>query len=69
MSQTRTLFALLVGIDNYINLSNLSGCVQDVIVFEEFLNTHIDNAQFDLSIKKLTNREATKAQMVHAIDC
>ncbi len=53
------LYALLVGINEYDNpnVSNLQGCVNDVLSVEEMIKKQY--SQFDLQIEKLLNQKAT----------
>lgn len=67
MSQTRTIYALLVGIDQYIHITDLQGCKADVDALAGYLDQHIDRQNFQLELKTLCNRQATKAQIVHFI--
>jgi hypothetical protein len=58
------LFALLVGIDDYQSpILPLSGCLHDVNKVEKYLKTYHDG-QFNLSIKKLLNSDATYANII-----
>ncbi|NJN88566.1 MAG: caspase [Leptolyngbyaceae cyanobacterium SL_7_1] len=52
----RTIYALLVGIDNYPpGVAPLDGCVNDITNMELYLNERVQNAQ----VKTLKNEEAT----------
>ncbi len=61
----KKLYALLVGINEYNNpgvVSNLKGCVNDVLSVEKKLKQ--EYASYDLNIKKLLNSEATHAGVI-----
>ncbi|MEW7292043.1 caspase family protein [Aquimarina sp. 2304DJ70-9] len=59
------LYALLIGINEY-ELSPLKQCVNDVNKFQEYLNT-LGNVYSSISIKNLTNKEATKENIANSI--
>jgi len=66
MATTRTLHALLIGIDTYESVRPLAGCIQDVRSVEDFLKTQ---KEFNLSLKILTSdgsEKPTKANIVKA---
>lgn len=60
-----TIHALLVGIESYPNVPKLNRCVGDVGKMETYLSLH-KPAQFELSLHKLINDEATKEGIVDA---
>lgn len=67
------LLALLVGINNYHPkgpMKTLEGCVNDINLFAECLERYNqiipENQRFELHIKKLSNEEATKANVIEA---
>ena len=65
LNQRPKLFALLVAIDNYQPpVTPLHGCVNDLNKFYSYLQKEKD--VFDVSIKKIINREATKEAVVNA---
>lgn len=61
------LYALLVGIDSYnsVNVSSLSGCVNDVTNMQTYLESRSD---FELDLQILTNNRATKYNIVNGIE-
>lgn len=61
-------WALLIGIDQYLrsNIRSLNGCVNDVQLMEAILKT---NFKFpETNIKRLTNEEATRENILNALD-
>jgi Caspase domain len=62
----RTLYAFLVGIDEYpAPIRSLSGCVNDVEAFAEYLRQRVDGAQgITLDLKMLRNTEATRDAVI-----
>lgn len=61
----RSLHALLVGINEYhtdSKVSSLSGCLNDIKVVEDFLNTHY--SEMKPSIIKLENEAATRENII-----
>lgn len=61
----RTIYALLVGIDDYpIASHKLNGCVNDVNAMHEFLDFRCQSENTELKVLKLLNSEATKANIV-----
>jgi hypothetical protein len=66
MSQ-RKLHALLVGIDDYpIEAHRLFGCHNDVQAAKEFLENRTNRNQYELKLKTLLSREATRTNIVRA---
>ena len=59
------LYALLIGITDY-PISPLLQCVNDVNKVEAYLNK-LPKTDLELQIKKLTNNDATKPKIIHAI--
>ncbi|MBC1238060.1 caspase family protein [Nostoc sp. 2RC] len=62
----RSVYALIVGINNYQSptIPPLKGCVNDIIVIDEFLRKHLTNNEDKLFIKKLINHEATRQAII-----
>jgi len=58
------LYALLVGIDNYLVPAPLSGCVADIEEYEEFLSGRVDRKTHELHLQKLIDAEATRAAIL-----
>ncbi len=67
-----TVYALLVGIDEYAVVRDLNGCVRDVERMEEFLQARVIptetnrpvNSDEYLQIKKLINKDATREALI-----
>lgn len=60
-----TIYALLIGIDNYPSpVATLKGCVNDVIAVEEYLNAWVEEDSFQLRIHILKNQEATRQAII-----
>lgn len=67
-----TVYALLVGIDKYLSVRNLNGCVMDVNRMAAFLKARVIPAETDglvdpdayLQIKTLTNEQATREAVI-----
>lgn len=64
----RTIYALLVGIDHYpIKEHRLSGCLNDVANITQFLESHCLVNDLHCQIKELTNRAATRQNILDGI--
>lgn len=61
------VYALLVGINNYKVVSDLSGCVQDVERFEAFLRARV-NPENLVEPKILLNEEATRDAIIEGFE-
>jgi energy-coupling factor transporter ATP-binding protein EcfA2 len=60
----RKIYALLVGIDNYIApISSLKSCINDVTDVEKYLNERIADG-YELCLRKLLNKEATRQAVI-----
>ena len=60
------LYALLVGIDNYPPpVTPLKGCLNDLQHIADYLSR--ETSDFDLHLRKIVDREATKANLVAAM--
>ena len=60
-----TLYALMVAVDNYpIPRHRLNGCVNDRNEFKTYLEENVDSAGFNLNIKTLTDKEASRKGVV-----
>ena len=57
-----TVYALLVGIDDYQEVPKLSGCLKDVAAFRGFLEDNFDRGY--LKIRQLTDAGATRAAII-----
>jgi pimeloyl-ACP methyl ester carboxylesterase len=59
---TRNIYALLVGIDEYIApVSPLKGCVNDILAVKEYLQGRVASEGYQLHLRTLLDREATRA--------
>ncbi|MBM7845940.1 caspase family protein [Herpetosiphon giganteus] len=58
---TPTIYALLVGIDEYAapQIRSLHGCVNDISSFENFLYERVAGTSYHLDVLPLTNEQAT----------
>lgn len=57
---TRNIYALLVGIDEYIDsVSPLKGCVNDLIAVKEYLQGRVASEGYQLNLRTLLNEEST----------
>lgn len=62
---TRTVYALLVGINDYpAPVPKLRGCVNDIARVEAFLTTRLDPKAHALKLLKLTNQQATRQAVI-----
>jgi pimeloyl-ACP methyl ester carboxylesterase len=58
---TRNIYALLVGIDEYIApVSPLKGCVNDILAVKEYLEGRVASDGYQLHLRTLLDREATR---------
>ena len=62
-----TVYALLVGINEYAAVNNLSGCVQDVERIEEFLRARV-KPEYLAEPLKLLNQLATRQAIVDGFE-
>lgn len=57
------VYALLVGVNDYgPDIESLDGCLNDVDLFHEYLNRHVDPAA--LAVEVLKNADATRANII-----
>jgi hypothetical protein len=69
MSQSNSIYAFFVGINDYPNPRHrLEGCVRDVTRMKEFLETHFSEKPDHLHIKLLTDQEATRANIIQGFE-
>ncbi len=62
---SRTVYALLVGIDDYPSpVPSLRGCVNDIKTIRTILESRIFGDQYQLKVKTLENHEATTAALI-----
>ncbi|BAY91210.1 MULTISPECIES: caspase family protein [unclassified Tolypothrix] len=63
---TRNLYALLVGIDEYVRpVSPLQGCVNDVTAIKEYLEGRVDSDGYQLHLRTLLNKDATREAIIN----
>ena len=63
---TRSIYALLVGIDNYPQpISSLKGCVNDITAVAEYLRERIIENEYTLHVQTLIDREATRHAVIN----
>lgn len=61
---THNLYALLVGIDEYLNVSPLHGCVNDITAIREYLERRISTDRYQLHLRTLLNKDATRQAII-----
>jgi hypothetical protein len=62
---TRKIYALLVGIDAYVQpLQPLKGCINDIKAFQDYLERRVITDQFQLLLCTLLNQEATRQAVI-----
>lgn len=61
-----TVFALLVGIDDYVAARRLRGCANDIADVETFLHSRIATGA-DLKVRPLINADATRDRIIDGI--
>lgn len=65
----RTIYALLVGINDYpIPEHRLFGCHNDVLAVKTYLESRVNRSQFNLNIKMLLSQEATRSNIARGFD-
>ncbi|WP_375514188.1 caspase family protein [uncultured Nostoc sp.] len=63
--ESRKLYALLVGIDNYPDPNHrLEGCVNDITAIEEYLNERFDKQEYQLYLQTLKDEQATREAVI-----
>ena len=64
--ESRKLYALLVGIDNYPNPNHrLQGCINDITAVEEYLNERFDKQEYQLHLQTLKDEQATREAIIN----
>ena len=58
------IYALLVGIDEYLNVSPLQGCVNDITAIKEYLEGRVDTDGYQLHLRTLLNKDATRQAVI-----
>jgi len=62
---TRNIYALLVGIDEYVSpIPPLNGCVNDITAVQEYLQGRVATDGYHLNLRTLSNIEATRQAIV-----
>ncbi|OBQ37725.1 MAG: caspase [Anabaena sp. MDT14b] len=66
---THSIYALLVGIDDYapdsvIQVNQLQGCVNDITAIEVYLNERSDTEKYNLNLLTLKNKQATRDAVI-----
>ncbi|MBG1243326.1 caspase family protein [Nostoc sp. NZL] len=62
---TRNIYALLVGIDNYLNyVPPLKGCINDILAVKEYLLGRISSDGYKLNLRILLNQDATRQAII-----
>ena len=62
----RNIYALLVGIDNYLKpVTPLKGCINDVVAIEEYLRSRVKVEGWNLDLKSLKDEEATRQNIIN----
>lgn len=65
MSALKTVYAFLVGINNYPNPSHrLEGCIRDIEDLQVYLESYCKNHKLELKVLKLQNEKATREAIV-----
>ncbi|MBD2607411.1 caspase family protein [Scytonema hofmannii FACHB-248] len=58
------IYALLVGIDEYVNVSPLQGCVNDITAIKEYLEGRVNTDGYQLHLRTLLNKDATRQAVI-----
>jgi hypothetical protein len=58
------IYALLVGIDEYLNVSPLQGCVNDITAIKEYLEGRVDTDGYQVHLRTLLNKDATRQKII-----
>lgn len=62
----RNIYALLVGIDEYVSpVSPLRGCVNDITAIKEYLEARVDPDGYQLHLRTLLNQDATRRAIIN----
>jgi pimeloyl-ACP methyl ester carboxylesterase len=62
---TKTIYALMIGIDSYpAPVPPLRGCVNDITAFEHYLQGRVDRDVCELHIRTLVNETATRQAVI-----
>ncbi len=60
----RNIYALLVGIDEYLSVPSLQGCVNDITAIKEYLEGRVDTDGYQLHVHTLLNKDATRQAVI-----
>ena len=63
----RNIYALLVGIDEYLSVAPLQGCVNDITAIEEYLKRRVDTDRYQLHLRTLLNKDATRQAIIDGL--
>ncbi len=64
---TRNIYALLVGIDEYISpVPPLKGCVNDIMAVKEYLQKRVSEDGYQLHLRTILNQNATRQAIIDA---
>ncbi|KAJ7230044.1 caspase domain-containing protein [Mycena pura] len=66
--QRDRVFALIIGIDKYDEISQLSGCVNDAKAFKSYLTASLRVPDSERNIRLLKDDEAARAQILDAFE-
>lgn len=58
------IYALLVGIDEYLNVSPLQGCVNDITAIKEYLEGRVNTDGYQVHLHTLLNKDATRQKII-----
>lgn len=58
------IYALLVGIDEYLNVSPLQGCINDITAIKEYLEGRFCTDGYQLHLRTLLNKDATRQAVI-----
>jgi Caspase domain len=62
---TRSIYALLVGIDSYpAPVASLRGCVNDIVAIEAYLRGRVAQDGFELHVHTLKDQAATRQAVI-----
>jgi Caspase domain len=61
---SHNIYALLVGIDEYVNVSPLQGCVNDIAAIKEYLEGRVNTDGYQLHLHTLINQNATRQAVI-----
>jgi len=63
---SRNIYAMLVGIDEYISpVPSLNGCVNDILAIQEYLQTRVATNGYQLHIHTLLDQDATRQAVIN----